>query len=197
MIVVLDPAAAQQAISVRTLACPDCGGRRLRRWGHARPRRLRRADGGVDRLHPARIRCTGCRRSHVLLPAHCLPHHGDEVATIGAALAAHLRGHGHRRVAADLDRPADTVRGWLRAARRHAQPLWQLAIGQAIRFDPDPGGHWPRPAGGPLHDAVAALAWAATAVATRLGLGDPAALGLWQLINVIIGGRLLAPARGS
>ncbi|MGO9753425.1 MAG: hypothetical protein ACLP22_18335 [Solirubrobacteraceae bacterium] len=42
------------------------------------------------------------------------PREGAEV--IGAALLAKTQGAGHRTIAARLDRPAGTVRGWPRAS---------------------------------------------------------------------------------
>ena len=64
----------------------SCGGR-LARWGHARARVLRTASAIGWRLRPRRARCTGCGRTHVLLPVGVLARRADVVAVIGTALA--------------------------------------------------------------------------------------------------------------
>ena len=69
-------------------------------------------------MRPRRSRCTACRVTHVLLPARLLSPRADEAAVVGAALAAAARGLGRRPVAAELEVPEDTVRGWLRRAAR-------------------------------------------------------------------------------
>lgn len=94
------------------VTCPACDGA-LRPWGWARRRPLRRRDG-LMWLRPRRGRCGSCGGTHVLLPVDTLVRRQDEVAVIGAALLAWSGGAGHRRIAASLGLPADTVRGWLR-----------------------------------------------------------------------------------
>lgn len=105
------------ALSSGALCCPSCTGR-LRRWGFARVRIVRRRGLPALRLRPPRVRCSSCGGARVLLSASCLPRRCDEVATIGAALLAHVRGEGHRPIAVRLELPPDTVRGWLRRAQR-------------------------------------------------------------------------------
>jgi len=68
----------------------------------------------VGRLVPRRAVCTGCGRTHVLLPASVLLRRADAVTVIGAALLARVSGCGHRRAADRVGRPPSTVRGWLR-----------------------------------------------------------------------------------
>ena len=46
-----------------------------------------------------------------LLPASCLPRWADATEVVGAALLAKALGHGYRRIAVDLRRPASTVPG--------------------------------------------------------------------------------------
>ena len=76
------------------LRCPvlDCG-EPLARWEWARGRVVR----GAGRLRPRRVRCRGCRRTQVLLPASVLLRRADAVTVIGAALLAKAGGAGHRR----------------------------------------------------------------------------------------------------
>jgi hypothetical protein len=50
----------------------------------------------------------------VLLPVVVLVRRADVVAVIGLALAAKAAGAGHRRIAVELGRAVETVRGWLR-----------------------------------------------------------------------------------
>ena len=68
----------------------------------------------VVTLRPRRSLCMRCRCTHVLLPASTLVRRADTVVVIGQALLAKAGGAGHRRIAALLNRPVSTVRGWLR-----------------------------------------------------------------------------------
>lgn len=96
------------------LSCPDCPDHAvLARWGHSSGRVLRGLDGNV-RLRPRRARCTGCGRTHVLLPVTAVPRRADTAGVIWWALVAKALGWGFRRIAARLGRPGETVRGWLR-----------------------------------------------------------------------------------
>src|SRR5215208_561101 len=111
MTVGVDSSAVETALCGGGLRCPalGCGGR-LAPWGWARERGVR----GVGRLVPRRAVCTGCGRTHVLLPASVLLRRADAVTVIGAALLARVSGCGHRRAADRVGRPPSTVRGWLR-----------------------------------------------------------------------------------
>ena len=111
---------------------------------------------------------------------------------VGAALLAAAQGAGHRRVAADLDRPVDTVRGWLRRFRGQSELLRGVATRLAVSLNPSFEPERPQPT--PLADAVAALGAAAASVVRRLGV--PSSL-VWQIIVLITGGRLLSPGPGS
>jgi len=51
-------------------------------------------------------------------------------------LLAAANGQGHRRIAAELELPVDTVRGWLRRFRSQADVLHGLAVSFAFRADP-------------------------------------------------------------
>lgn len=171
------------------LACPHCAGA-LRPWAWARPRRIRQLDGSTRTVRPRRARCAACRRTTVLLPAWCLPRRADATAVVGAALGAKATGHGYRRIAADLARPASTVRRWLRAARgEHAERLRRQGVAHAARLDPSVLADLsPQPR--PLGDALCALAAAVSAAHRHLG--EP--VDGWTLIGILTGGRLLAPS---
>ena len=103
---------------------------------------------------------------------------------IGAALVASVAGQGHRRVAAGLGLPADTVRGWLRRFRRDAVAIRGLFVRWAFALDPELG-PW-TPAGTAAGDALEAIGVAVRAWVLRLG---PRAT--WSLVAVLSGGVLL------
>jgi hypothetical protein len=66
-----------------------------------------------------------------VLSAAQLPRRVDHTDTVGSALLAAANGQGHRRIAAELELPADTVRGWLRLVRPHARsrpPHGQVSV---------------------------------------------------------------------
>ncbi|MDN5854278.1 MAG: helix-turn-helix domain-containing protein [Actinomycetia bacterium] len=129
MITVVDPDAARRALLAGLLSCPEpgCDGA-LRVWSRARTRQVRRLDGELITLRPDRARRRGCAVTQVLLPVWCLPRRGYGVDVVGAALLAAAKGAGHRRAAACVEAPADTVRGWLRAVRADAPALTARAV---------------------------------------------------------------------
>ena len=193
MIIVAELVQAEDDLVSGRLTCPDCGSR-LRGWGHARARPIRQRAGAAVWVRPRRAHCPTCTRTRVLLPGTCLPRRADATEVIGAALVAKASGHGHRRIAADLDRPVSTVRRWLRAARDGAHLEWLRVRGTqtAVQLDID-GAVVARiaPARGRLSDALTALAAAVAAVRRRF----PAhAATDWALIAVTARGRLLARA---
>ena len=103
----------ERRLAAGELSCPSYGGV-LVGWGRARPRQLRGPDGLVE-LCPWRSRCSGCGVTHVLLLVAALLRRADTAAVTVSALAARaIRRVGFRWIAAELARPAETVRGWLR-----------------------------------------------------------------------------------
>lgn len=169
------------------LSCPSCGGV-LAGWGRARPRQLRGPHGPVE-LCPRRSRCTGCRVTHVLLPVTVLLRRADTAAVIVSALAAKAtRRAGFRRIAADLARPAETVRGWLRRFAERAEVVRSMFTVWLRAMDPDPV--MPDAAGGVFADAVVAIAAVATAITHRFSLST---VSLAETAVAVSGGRLLAP----
>lgn len=180
----VDAARVEDRLVDGGLACPGCGGE-MRPWGWARSRVLR---GGVA-VRPRRSRWRSCGQSHVLLPVFSLLRRADVVTVIGAALVAKAAGAGVRTVAAAVGCPVDTVRGWLRrfAGRAEAVRVVFTALLVGVGVDPVP----PAAASSVFADAVAAVAGAGAAVASRwpvLGEVPP-----WLLAAAISGGRLLAP----
>ena len=180
----VDRSAVEAVLCGGGLECPapDCG-RRLAPWGWSRQRGVR----GAGRVAPRRGVCTGCGRTHVLLPASVLLRRADAVTVIGAALLAKTAGCGHRRVADLVGRPASTVRGWLRRIGRVADRVLGVLAAAAAQF----GAEFvaPAPTGSPVGSVVELVGALARAAARRLG-GSWAP---WRLATVLCGGRLLAP----
>lgn len=189
MIIVVDLAQAEAELAAGRLSCPHCDGR-LTRWAHGRLRRVRMLDGSTRQLEPRRARCRSCRRTQVLLPGWCSPRRGDATEVIGAALLARARGLGWRCVAAELDRPASTVRRWLRSASgARLERLRRRGLECAAMLDQEVLCHL-RPTGSATGDALAVLAAAVAAWRRRFHRAVEA----WTLIGTFTGGLLRVPA---
>ncbi|WP_219069214.1 helix-turn-helix domain-containing protein [Candidatus Mycobacterium methanotrophicum] len=190
MIVVRAVEWAEQALGAGEIGCPHlgCGGT-LTRWGYGRRRRIRRLGAQILDVRPRRARCTRCASTQILLPASVQPRLADTTEVIGTALASKADGHGHRRIATELDRSPSTVRRWMRRATRNAHLQWLRQRGSQalIRLDPDTFNQLPR-AASPLRDALTVLTAAACSARQRLGFNEP----LWTLIGLHAHGRLLA-----
>lgn len=184
-----DRADVERRLSAGLLSCPGCGGR-LVGWGYGRSRTVR-GDGEIRwRLRPRRARCSGCGRTHILLPVTCLVRRADAVAVIGGALVLAAGGWGHRRVAVAFGRSASTVRGWMRRFAARAGPLRSAFTALACDLDPDP--RLPAPAGSVVADAVAAIVAAAAAAVVRWGR-VVFTMSPWLLAAAVSSGALLAP----
>jgi transposase-like protein len=173
----------EAALAAGEFACPGCSGR-LSPWGFARSREVRLADE-VRPLTPRRARCGACETTHVLAPSWTVPHRRDGAEVIGEALRLAATGAGHRPIARHLGRPEGTVRGWLRAARRHAGSLRAYATRRIVALDPEPVAV--TPAGSELGDAVEAIMLAVRAWVLRFGRDD---LGPWERAVWLTGGLL-------
>lgn len=169
------------------LSCPSCNGV-LAGLGRARPRQVRGPDTSVE-LRPRRSRCTDCRTTHVLLPVTALLRRADCAAVIVAALAAKaLRRVGFRVIAAELARPAETVRGWLRRFTERAEAARGVFTVWLCAVDPDPV--TPDGAGTVIAHALVALGALAAAIGCRFAVP---AVSLVEAAVAVSGGRLLAP----
>jgi hypothetical protein len=135
---------------------------------------------------PRRSCCSGCGGTHVLLASSMLLRRADGVAVIGAAVVAKDAGAGHRTIAAGNDRPASTVRGWLRRFDRRAEQLRVLFTGLLHALDPAAGSLLPT--GSAWSDALAAVGAAAAAAVRLFGPRCP-----WQFTAAASGGLLLGP----
>ena len=169
MVSILRPTQTRRATAGPGLACPGCEDT-LAPWGYVWARSVRSGHGTPElSLRPRRVRCRGCRATQVPLPAACLPRRADTVEVIVAARLAAATGTSHRCIAADLDRPADTVRGWIRRATAHAPHLREHATILAHQFDPLLPSI--RSAPSLLGDAMEALGAAVAAATRRPGVG--------------------------
>jgi len=170
----------QTGSAVRTV------GRRLRLGGTRASARCGWATAG-GWLRPRRGRCGRCDCTHVLLAATVVPRRRDCTEVIGQALFAAACGAGHRTIAAELDRPPGTVRGWVRACGRSgvAPRRWPAAAGWrwGISLGEEVSCQWP--AESPLAYGVEALRWAYTGYVERFGrIAD-----FWELLVALTGGR--------
>jgi hypothetical protein len=190
VLLVLNQERAQADLDAAALRCPGCAGQ-LRSWGFARSRSLRLSCGARTWLRPRRTRCASCAATHVLLPAQSPPRHAYAIDVVGQALLARATGHGYRTISADLNVPADTVRGWVRRATGRAE--WLRVEGLTTAHECDSTLPAVDPAGAALADALVALGTAAAAVTRLLGpIGAP-----WQIIAMIARGQLIAPVRSG
>jgi hypothetical protein len=127
--------------------------------------------------------------THVLLPVTALLRRADSAAVIVSALAVKAWfGFGFRRIAADLGRPGETVRGWLRCFAERAEAVRSVFTVWLRAVDPDPV--MPEPAGGVFGDAVTVIAAVATVIGRRFALPT---VSLAATAVAVSGGRLLAP----
>ena len=179
--------AVEGRLAAGELSCPACSSV-LAGWGRARPRQLRGPDGPV-RLCPRRSRCTGCGVTHVLLPVTALLRRADAAAVIVSALAAKaVRRVGFRRIAAELARPAETVRGWLRCFAERVEAVRSVFTVWLRAVDADPV--MPDAAGSGFADAMTGIAALAAAIGRRFVLSK---VSLAETAVAVSGGRLLAP----
>lgn len=149
-------------------------------WRHVRHRGL------CHRLFVPRVRCRGCRVSHVLLPAFLLAGRLDEVGTIGSVIEEVAAGEVGVRPAADrVDVPHTTARGWWRRFKRGAERLGVTFSALTVEL----GGPVVTPSRRVEGWALAAMvaAWEAAA-----GLPGWAALGSWRFVSAATGAMLIA-----
>lgn len=179
-----DLVGVETALAAGRYACPECGDG-LRRWGFARARKLRLADGGEVWLRPRRARCGGCGATQVLLADVALARRQDGVEVIGSALVDAAAGEGSRRIAERLGLARSTVRGWLARFGARAAVVVEFFCRWAQMLDP--GGAVLVPSGDGLVDAVAAVG-----MATRAGVVVGTAPGPWRVAAVLTRGALLA-----
>jgi hypothetical protein len=111
---------------------------------------------------------------------------------IWAVLKARASGWGHRRVGAEFQLPAATVRSWLRRAAQRLESIrvWfvQLAVSAGVDVV------IPDASGCPWRDVLAAIDLATAVITGRFGsVGLVGAVTASQVVVAASGGRLLAP----
>jgi hypothetical protein len=127
--------------------------------------------------------------THVLLPVSVLLRRADTAAVIVSVLVAKATSRaGFRRIAADVARPVETVRGWLRRLAERAEAVRSVFTVWLRVVDTDPV--MPDGAGGGFADAVVAIGALAVAVGRRFSLSM---VSLSETAVAVSGGRLLAP----
>lgn len=95
---------------------------------------------------------------------------------------------GFRRIAADLARPAETVRGWLRRFAERAEAVRSVFTVMLRAVDPDPV--MPDAAVGVFAYAVTVIAAVVTAIECQFALST---VSLAETAVAVSGGRLVAP----
>lgn len=125
------------------------------------------------------------KKSHVLLPDSTLLRRRDAVEVIGKALLMRAEGTSIARIAAELGRLVETVRGWLAAFSAKVEAIrahftrWARVL--------DPLGEPIEPAGSAFSDAVSAIGVASRAAVLRFGPRPQ-----WSFLSLLSGGGLLS-----
>jgi len=184
-----DLVCVESRLAAGLIRCPACSQGVLGGWGFARSRRVVGLAGAV---RPRRARCRSCLVTHVLLPVTVLLRRAYAAEQIWMSLLVRAAGVGHRRIAARLNIPASTVRGWLRRAGGRLEAIrgWFLVVAVQTGIDVAiPDGRccgW--------GDVVAAVEAAVAALGQRFGpVGLVGAVTPAQVMVAVTGGRLLAP----
>lgn len=159
----------------------------LRRWGHARGRRVRDHRSTTLPLRPRRARRVTCGVTQVLLLDAVLPRRADTTAVIGTAVLTSARGVGYRRVTAQIGCPVSTVRRWVRSVRgSHIEWLPTQSVAWIHTVDREVLATLTT-APTRLDDALTSLAAAALAVRARLTPHVPT----WTVIGRLTHWRLV------
>ena len=173
---------AGRSVVVPRVACPGCFVPMVFWSGYERSVRV---DGRCWRLWLARGRCMDCRVSHVLLPSFLVIGRLDVAATIGLVLSGVRGDCGVRGVAAVVDVPHTTARGWVRSFRSRASLLWSGFVALTVEL----GGEIPAAIPVDVGAAtVVAMQCAHRAAGVRHWLLTP---GLWDFVSVVCGGLLI------
>jgi len=181
------------------LRCPCCGGR-LARWGRALPRVVVVMLAGEQEFRPRRPRCSGCGRTHVLLPADLWSRRRYGAAVIMLVLVLAVRAASAGRVparpwvtAAGGGRrlvPASTARSWRSRFAARAGVLRRALTRVLLLADPSAGAFVP--AGSAAGDCLAVLA--AVTAGLRQRFAALAAVTAHEVAAYLSGGQWLAPA---
>jgi uncharacterized protein DUF6431/helix-turn-helix protein len=173
-----------RSVVVPRPSCPSCL-TPMRFWSGYR--RWVRVGDRFLRVWVRRARCSGCGRSHGLIPSFLLRHRQDAVVMIGDAVAEIAGGATIGATARRCGVPFTTVRGWWRRFRLWAPVWWSGFAALTIEFGGTVPARWPT---GPPAAAVAAIGWADAAATARHPAG---VLPVWGFVSVIVGGLLIGP----
>ena len=175
--------AAGRSVVVPRASCPSCG--LVMGWWSGYERSVR-VGGRCWRLWLARARCRACRVTHTLVPSFLLVGRLDVVDTIGSVVAAVAGGRsGVRPVAAVVDVPYTTARGWVRVFRGRAQVLWSGFAAVTVELGGDIATNWGADVD---RAAVAMIVCAHRAAAGRHEVLTPP---LWVFAGLVSGGMLI------
>lgn len=163
--------------------CPDCSAPTTRWSGYLR---FVRDVGRCRAIFVPRARCAPCGTTHALLPAFVVVGRLDVAVTIGRAVEE-VTDHrsGVRPVAAKLQVPHTTARGWLRRFSARARELAVAFAALCVEL----GGDAPVATGASSRDALHALR---AAFKQASGLPGWLALGCWRFASAVCGRRLLS-----
>jgi hypothetical protein len=151
-------------------------------------RRSARVAGRFVRVWIRRARCAGCGQSHGLIPSFLLTGRQDLAGTIGEAVVRIAGGVSIGESARALGLAFTTVREWWRRFRVRSPVWWSGFAALSVEFGAVVPTSWP--ASSPAA-AVAAIGWAHAAAVVRHPVST---LPVWELVSVIVGGTLIAPA---
>jgi len=177
-----DSVVVESQIDNGEFCCPSDGAV-LRKWGWARPRRVR---GLNEQVVPRKLHCPVCKTTQVLLPETLLLRKGCSTELVGQMLELAARGLGFRPIARRFAVPESTVRRLLRTVRGNVRAVVALLAVQVRQFDPlAPSGK--ASAGGSAGALVAAVGSLVEAV--RIRFPDKVGVAPWLSLSKASMGR--------
>jgi hypothetical protein len=179
---------AERDVVVPRPACPGCG-RSMVWWSGYR--RFVRVGGVCRPMFVRRVRCGGCRRTDVVLPAFVLCGRLDVVETVGAVIERVVAaGGGVRPAAFGVGVPYTTAREWV---RRFVARAGGLSVGFAA-LAVELGGEVTAAVGDVGGRGLVAIGAAFAAAGSLVGWD---ALGRWRFASAVSGGRLIGANTNS
>lgn len=182
-------AAAGRGVEVPRLDCPRCAGATTRWSGY---QRFVRAEGLARAIFVPRVRCGRCGQTNAVLPAFLLVGRLDAVESIGEVIERVVTGAaGVRPVAARVEVPHTTARGWVRRFAGRARRLAVAFAALAVELGAEV-------VAAAVSDAARhALAAVAAAFEVACSLPGWAALGRWRFASAVSGGTVIGTNTNS
>lgn len=163
---------------------PDCPGCAQPMWFWSGYHRFIRSCSGSVKLWVRRAWCSGCHKSHSLLPSFVLKGRLDVVGSIGQVLSAVAEGtSGVRPAASQVGVPHSTARDWVRRLTERSADWIAGFSALVVRL----GGELVDLAGSGAQQALTALRSAFTFINPGRSTEH-----LWPFASLITGGGLLA-----